>query len=195
MGGTIKKVWSIVTGILMAAVVALSVLLVGVRAFGLQIYTVLSGSMEPAYHVGALIYVSEVDTADLSVGDVITFRISEKTTATHRIVEILEEDGALAFRTKGDANEEEDNHLVTEDELVGKVRFTVPYLGFLMAYIQNPPGMYIAIAGAAMFFILRLIPDLWKDDEKKQQEEDAGMSGAQANDDSDNEDDSENNAV
>ena len=52
-----KKIWNVVSTVLVAAVVLLAVLLVGVRLFGLQVYTVLSGSMEPAYPVGSLIYV------------------------------------------------------------------------------------------------------------------------------------------
>ncbi len=49
----------------------------------------LSGSMELTYHVGALIYVKEVDPSEIQVGDAITFLPSEDTVATHRVVEIV----------------------------------------------------------------------------------------------------------
>ena len=82
---TIRKIWDGITTIL---VVLLAIALVGVRVVGLQVYTVLSGSMEPAYPTGSVIYVKEVDYKTLEVGDPITFMLSEDIIATHRIVEI-----------------------------------------------------------------------------------------------------------
>ena len=60
----IQKIWNGVSTVLVAGVVLLAVLLVGVRLFGLQVYTVLSGSMEPAYPVGSLIYVKKTAAED-----------------------------------------------------------------------------------------------------------------------------------
>ena len=57
MKHTVKAVWNIITNILVGLVVLLAIALVGVRLVGIQVFTVLSGSMEPAYHVGSLIYV------------------------------------------------------------------------------------------------------------------------------------------
>lgn len=57
MRKTIKRIWNWISSILVAAVVLLAVALVGVRIVGLQPYVVLSGSMEPTYPVGSLIYV------------------------------------------------------------------------------------------------------------------------------------------
>ena len=57
---SIRKTWNVISSILVALVVLLALLLVGARLFGLQVYTVLSGSMEPTYHTGSLIYVKKV---------------------------------------------------------------------------------------------------------------------------------------
>ena len=57
----LKKAWNVLTTIVVIIVVCAAVLLVGVRLIGLQPYTVLSGSMEPVYHTGSLIYVKEAD--------------------------------------------------------------------------------------------------------------------------------------
>ena len=54
---TVKKLLQIISTILVALVVLLAVALVGVRLAGIRTFTVLSGSMEPTYHVGSLIYV------------------------------------------------------------------------------------------------------------------------------------------
>ena len=86
MSKAFKKIWNIFTTLLVIAAVVLAMLLVGVRLFGLQVYTVLSGSMEPTYHTGSLIYVKKVDPYTLSTGDVITFMLNEETIATHRIL-------------------------------------------------------------------------------------------------------------
>ena len=65
MSKTVKKIWNTVTSVLVAVVVILALLLVGARVVGLQVFTVLSGSMEPTYHVGSLIYVKKVDYREL----------------------------------------------------------------------------------------------------------------------------------
>ena len=153
----------------MVVVVILAVMLVGVRLVGLQVFTVLSGSMEPVYHVGSLIYVKSVDAADLVVGDDITFMLDEDTVATHRIVGIVPDENdpsVLRFRTKGVANEQEDGGLVHYKNVIGKPVFTIPYLGYAANYIQNPPGMYIAMAGGAILILLVFLPDLFAPEEE-----------------------------
>ena len=52
---SLKKLWSVLSTLIVIAVVALAILLAGVRLVGLTPYVVLSGSMEPTYHTGSLI--------------------------------------------------------------------------------------------------------------------------------------------
>ena len=141
----LKKIWSVFTTLLVILVVILAILLVGVRLVGLQVFTVLSGSMEPAYHTGSLIYVREVDARTLDTGDVITFMMNEDTIATHRIAGVVpdeEDPNVIRFRTKGDANEFEDATLVHYKNVLGTPFFTIPKLGVFAHFIQNPPGRY-----------------------------------------------------
>lgn len=148
MNKTAKKIWDIATTALVVLVVILATLLVGARFIGLTPFTVLSGSMEPTYHVGSLIYVKKVDPYTLEAGDVITYSISEEMVATHRIVEVIpdeEDPEVIRFKTKGDANEAEDGSLVYYENVQGTPIFTIPYLGYIANYIQNPPGTYFAI--------------------------------------------------
>ena len=166
-----KKIWDIITTVLVGIIVLLAVLLVGARVIGLQVFTVLSGSMEPAYHTGSLIYVKEVDAFDLEAGVVITFMLNEDTVATHRIVEVVPDEtdsSVIRFRTKGDANNVEDGSLVHYKNVIGTPVFTIPYLGYVASYIQKPPGMYVAVAVGAFILMLSFIPDLFaKDEEEK----------------------------
>lgn len=159
----IRSIWNIITTCLISIVVVLAVLLVGVRVAGLQVFTVLSGSMEPAYHTGSLIYVKEVDYQEIEPGQVITFMLNENTVATHRVVAVVpdEQDATvLRYQTKGDANDNVDGSLVHYKNVIGSPIASIPYLGYLANYIQHPPGKYIAISAAAILLILVFLPDL-----------------------------------
>ena len=73
----IRKIANGLSTVVMVLVVLLALTLVGGRLFGMQTYAVLSGSMEPAYPTGALLYVRKVDPADIQPGQVITFLLDE----------------------------------------------------------------------------------------------------------------------
>ena len=169
MSKSLKKVWNVVSSILVALVVILALLLVGARVAGLQVFTVLSGSMEPTYHTGSLIYVKKVDPYTIEEGQPITFMLDEDTIATHRVVGIVpdeEDPTVIRFRTKGDANEAEDARLVHYKNVIGMPIFSIPYLGYVADYIQHPPGMYIAISAGAVLLLLVFLPDIFADDGK-----------------------------
>ena len=172
-----KKVWNAITTVLVILIVILAILLVGVRLAGFRVFTVLSGSMEPTYHVGSLIYVKDVDYRQLEAGDVITFMLDENTVATHRIIQVVpdeDEPEVLRFATQGDANDAPDGTLVHYKNVIGTPVFTIPKLGYVANYIQNPPGTYIAISGAAILLLLMFLPDLFSEDEPKKTAESAG---------------------
>lgn len=167
MRNKIKQVWNTVTTILIGLMVVLAVLLWGFKLLGFDVFVVQSGSMEPNYHVGSLVYVQPVDAAELETGDVITFELGGGVRGTHRIIEVLDEDGTLAFRTKGDNNDVADYNPVLTQDIVGEVKFTIPYLGFLITYIQQPPGTYITISFVAVLLLLTILPDIIFPEEKK----------------------------
>lgn len=165
-----KKIWNAVSTVLVVIAVALAIALAGVRLVGLRVYSVLSGSMEPNYHTGSLIYVKKVDATQLKAGDVITFMLDEDTVATHRIVEVVpdaDDASVLRFRTKGDANDSADAGLVHCKNVIGSPIFTIPYLGYFAEYIQHPPGTYVAIAVGAMLLLIVFLPDLLFDGKGK----------------------------
>ena len=184
----LKKSWNVLSWVLVAAVALLALLMGGVRLVGLNPHVVLSGSMEPAYQTGSLIYVKKVDPFTLEAGDVITFMMNEDTVATHRIVGVVpdEEDSTvIRFRTKGDANEFEDGTLVHYKNVIGTPVFSIPYLGYLAGYISQPPGMYIGMTALCILILLMFAPDLLRaadradkrDAEKKAAKSAAGRDG------------------
>ena len=143
MSKTIKRIWNWISGILVGIVALLAIALVGVRLIGLQPFVVLSGSMRPTYEVGSLIYVKSVDYKALKVGDPITYMISQDTVVTHRIVEVLvdeEDPNTIRYFTQGDANDQPDGTSVHYRNIIGKPVFSIPYLGYVSNYIQNPRG-------------------------------------------------------
>ena len=172
MSKTIKKIWNWISGVLVTVVVLLAIALVGVRVIGLKPYAVLSGSMRPAYEVGSLIYVKSVDYKELKVGDPVTYMISEDTVVTHRIIEVLvdeEDPDTIRYFTQGDANDQPDGTSVHYKNIIGKPVFTIPYLGYVSNYIQNPPGKYVAIAGGAILILLVFLPDIFANEDKKKE--------------------------
>lgn len=60
---TVKSILNIISTVLVVLLIILALLLAGVRVFGLTPYTVLSGSMEPNYHVGSLVYIKKTPAA------------------------------------------------------------------------------------------------------------------------------------
>ena len=155
---TIKKVWSILSTAFVSLVVITAIFLMGSRVVGYRVFNIVSGSMEPAYSVGDLIYVKEVDPATIVPGDVITFVLNEDlVVATHRVVRVDAE--KQRFYTKGDANETEDGMPVHYNNVIGIPQFAIPGLGYVSDFIQHPPGSYITIAAVAILLILTFAPD------------------------------------
>ena len=148
-----KGVLKFLSTALVAVVVLLAVLLAGTRLIGLTPYTVLSGSMEPTYHVGSVIYVKDVDPTELKVGDPLTFRLEGGTDAPPRIIEIVGSGDSLSFRTQGDANKNPDG-LSPASAVIGKPLFSIPYLGFVSHFLQRPQGIICVIGCTAAVLLL-----------------------------------------
>lgn len=103
-------------------------------------FYVMSNSMESVYPVGSVVIVKETPEDMLSEGDDITFYdyAITKSMVTHRIEEIKSyEDGVeKVFVTKGVDNQYHDKNPVPYSNVVGKVVFSVPFVGFILSYFQ-----------------------------------------------------------
>lgn len=173
----IKKIWNAGITLIVVLLAVLAALIAGPRLFGIQVYSVLSGSMEPAFPTGSLLYVQQIDPASIQVGDPITFERSSEMPATHRVVRIDTE--KQQFYTKGDNNEHEDAAAVPFQSLLGRPAICIPYLGYISNFIQHPPGLYLAIAAGAVLVLLILIPDLFDHVEKRNRRRSAQKDGPQ----------------
>ncbi|MFC3476874.1 signal peptidase I [Halobacterium litoreum] len=123
-------------------------------------YVVVSGSMRPTLQAGDVVVVSSTAPANVDSGDVVAFdRIAgDGKRTTHRVVEVIERDGQRYFRTKGDANEEADRRLVPEDALIGRMAFSIPYVGWAFSFASTDTGTlaFVAVPG-----VLLVVSELW----------------------------------
>lgn len=151
----IERILSLFQGLL-AGVVMLFVLMMASPWLPLpssiKLYTVRSGSMEPALHTGSLIFVRTAAT--YQPGDIITFKTGDQNSVTHRIIEKQMIEMGQMFATKGDANEEPDPTLVPAGDVIGKTLFSIPYLGFPVAFAQTKAGFLWLIVLPAAAIIL-----------------------------------------
>ncbi len=155
-----KKICNIASTCVLIPVIIMVILLVGVRLFGLTPYIVLSGSMEPEYHVGSIIYLSKASPEKMEVGDPVTYDVSG-ITVTHRIIEVKNDPvhGTL-YRTQGDANNTADGGYISPSQIRGKPVFTIPLLGYVANFVQNPPGIYLSVGGCVILLILMFMSDI-----------------------------------
>ena len=107
------------------------------RAFGIQVFNVVSGSMEPTIPVGSMIFVKPMEAEKIDSGDVIAF-YSNGVVVTHRVVENRQLENR--FVTKGDANDLEDRQKIEYRDLLGEVVYHVPVLGDVTAHLTTPLG-------------------------------------------------------
>ncbi|EGT3617550.1 signal peptidase I, partial [Clostridium perfringens] len=128
------------------------------KAVGFRTYSILSGSMEPNIRTGDLAIVKSAEMDEVVSGDIITFKY-EGNIVTHRIVEKTEE----GFITKGDNNNAEDTEIVREEDLIGKVLFNIPFLGYVTVFLSKP----IVISGLMILIAISILWDTFKGDKKK----------------------------
>ena len=172
MNNKLKKIWNVASTTLVVIVVLCAVFLMGSRLLGYECYNVISPSMEPKYCVGDLIYVKKVDPTTIKAQDVITFIVNEDlVVGTHRVVRVDAEN--QRFYTKGDANDVEDAEPVHFNNVIGVPQFSIPKLGYVSDFVQNPPGMYITIGIGIVLIIAVFLPDIIVKKKEEENEETA----------------------
>lgn len=163
--GMLKKGLSVVTTIFLVLVIALTAFLfIGkmnggkTTLFGNEIMVVLSGSMAPTFNTGSIVAVKPMKFEEVKKGDVVTFKNEDNLTVTHRVMEIT--NGKLI--TKGDANNGNDSIPVTADRLIGQVQYSVPFVGYLIDFIQSKVGMLVFLGIPGIYLIVSQIWKLFK---------------------------------
>eukprot|EP00049_Salpingoeca_infusionum_P008563 m.142040 g.142040 ORF g.142040 m.142040 type:complete len:150 (+) comp14048_c0_seq1:207-656(+) len=122
-----------------------------------------SGSMEPAFQRGDLLFLSYDRTDPIRVGETVVFQVDGRNIPiVHRVMRIHEDvDGKVRFLTKGDNNRVDDRGLyppgqmwLSPDEVVGRARGFVPYVGMVTILMNDYPMFKFVLLGLLGLFVL-----------------------------------------
>ncbi len=166
------KIFKIIYYIVIAFIGLVAVLLV-VSVFPItgnfKVKIVQSGSMQPAIKMGSIVVVKPV--VDYKIGDVVTFGRATKLNEpiTHRIYDIKVVGGEPRYITKGDANNAPDQREISQREIIGKVLFDIPYLGYVVDFAQKPIGFSLIIIIPALVIIFDEARKIYNEIKKKKE--------------------------
>lgn len=104
--------------------------------FSYKMIAIGSDSMNPIYYRGDAVIYQKTDAQNIKKGDILVFEYNSSV-ITHRVVNIINNGGTLYFQTKGDNNEKADLELVNEDNVLGKVRYIVKYVGYPTVWLNE----------------------------------------------------------
>jgi signal peptidase len=155
-GGTIFiRIAKVLTQFLVLGVFALTLFVLLAPHFGFAFLEVTSGSMEPALPVGSIVIFQNVASSQINVGDIVAYRTGsgQGPVVTHRVSEVLHLDGVVSFQTWGDAYKQPYVSSVPLSSVVGKAKFHMPLVGFILSFIRQPLG-YGLLIGLPAFAII-----------------------------------------
>ncbi len=172
------KIVNAIGNLIYAIVIATVVLFALGNAFsvdkspwGFRLFVVTSGSMEPEIKTGSVVAV--VPVKNYQEKDIITFLASgnslqkdSKSIVTHRIVAVKNDEGKVSYQTKGDANKSADSQIVFSDQVLGKVVYSLPYLGYPINFAKTQMGLILFIVIPATLIIYGEIQNIRKEIER-----------------------------
>lgn len=130
------------------------------KAFGYQMYTVISGSMEPVLPVGSLVYVKYQKPESIEKKDIIAFYGSNDSSSiiTHRVVYNKKLSGE--FVTKGDANKEKDMNPISYNQYMGKVVLMIPVIGGVAQTLTTGSGKLVLFSFIGLILLLEIVGNI-----------------------------------
>ena len=159
------KVIKVLISTLVTMIILLGSIFIVLFFIGIEPYVVETGSMEPAIQRGSLSFINKhEDYNKIKENDVIAFSLPTGQKATHRVVKKTER----GFETKGDSNDAPDGVITNQANYIGKNVFSIPKLGYVSDFVQNPPGTIITVGVCAALIVIVFVPDLV--DKKKKEE-------------------------
>lgn len=157
----------IANGIGWAIVVAgafLALVIAGPLALGDHPHTDLSGSMEPAISAGDVVIDEQIKPWEAQVGDIVTFRDpqDQKKLLTHRVVSIRRVDSHMFFVTKGDANNTREHWRVPASGQIGRVVYTVPWVGHIAVFAHTKLGWALLVGIPLLLLAAEEVWRIWR---------------------------------
>lgn len=164
-----------------------SVLIMLVPALlGFQRYVILTGSMTGTYDRGSIVFDRPIPTADLKVGDPITYSppsgFTSQARVTHRIWWIGRgANGERVYRTKGDANRHPDAWKFTLNQgTQDVVVFHVPEVGYVFTLLSLRKFRIFLVGLPAIVIGLTMLRALWIEGGKEARRQKLAQLGWQA---------------
>jgi len=129
-----------------------------------KLYVVLSGSMSPEFNTGSIIAVTDINSEEVIAGDIITFRKpgDKDTIITHRVVELIEEQGEAKYITRGDVNDCRDADPVPAENIIGQAVYSIAYAGYLTEFADSKKGLLIMVIIPGVLVIINELRNLLK---------------------------------
>lgn len=150
--------------------------------YGFSTYLVTTNSMVPVIPVNSYIVVKDVNPDDLHVGDIITFYShtdvnldgKDNDVLTHYVADIQPyngDDHSIKTHAIGQDEVNQWDHWTLHDaDIIGKYAYTVPVLGFLVAFLQSPYGIAVVVINVVVIVALILLFDKNKKKPEKAKE-------------------------
>lgn len=138
---------------------------VGPHTGAYRTITMLSGSMQPSYPVGAVLIITPQPIAELLPGQVVTFHapIGGQPVVTHRVVSVDRSGNQPVIVTKGDANPGEDAWRVTmTGATYWQVRGAVPLLGTALRAARDPAVSAVLTKALPVLLLLGVLTAVWR---------------------------------
>ena len=157
----VSAICSTLGTVLLILIIILCVPVTLPKALGYEVYTVISGSMEPAIPTGSLVLIEGEEPKNVNPGDIIAFYGGPDSNAiiTHRVVENRVVMGEIV--TKGDANADKDMNPAGYDDFIGKVVFSLPILGKVAQFLTSITGKITAAGVIAASILLHILASLF----------------------------------
>lgn len=148
-----NKIIKILAVIIIVTIAGLTFLTLDPESGVYKALVVISNSMEPTAPAGSMIFIKK--TESIQKNDIVTFRmgLDSKSLTTHRVVEIKEVKGNTMYQTKGDAVKEPDIELVPAERVTGKMIFSIPLIGYPVAFAKTQMGVVMLVVIPAAIIV------------------------------------------
>jgi signal peptidase I len=175
--------------IFLAALILVAVFMLFPVAMGTKTYPfaiVEGNSMYPNLQNGDLVVFQKASPLSITNGSIIVFVQGQtgismidsliRPVVIHRVIDVIVQyDGVINYRTKGDNNQESDPELTQASQLLGVPLQVIPKVGLLLLFVRSSQGM-VAIVGFITLLYLGNYESKIGDENKK-----IGFIGALAN--------------
>ena len=116
-----------------------------------KLFAVQTRLMAPSLSFGSLIFTQPAPSYELN--EIIAFNL-DNNILTQRIQEVRLNDSQVIYLTQTDVNKRLNTQLVSQDQIIGKVMFSLPYFGYLIIIAKNRIGLVFLI-GLPVFLLFR----------------------------------------